>query len=196
MDDMYSRDLTSTPISPKVEELNRERAMRDEYASRGMVGEPSRAQGVVSTIEARRSASKALRLQRVNKIAMAFFAVSVAAAIGGSVVAPNGVGFTFGYNTENVTVTQTGDYTTKVYDIDTLDGAHATLSFDELDERVPRVEEVQQMVSLDEEHAPVGVVRVENYPLARGVCYTTSIATALLGAAGEVSYIEESRKRK
>ena len=189
---------TSTPISERVEELNKQILRDNELREKGMVGEPSKAEGFVPLASVGGKRSKKVKLQPKAKIGMLLAGASLVGLLTGVGMQPKNVGFVFDYNTQSVTISQEdpNDYTTKEYTVDTMDGAHGTLTYDELNEAVPNVDpDVQDFVSIDSTHAPVGVHRVEESSPIKGVCIIGSVAG--LGAAAKlgIDAIEESKRR-
>lgn len=193
------RRPTSTPISDTVKRLNEEIERGNQLKEQGYTGEKigNNAEGYVSLADRAKQGRKSWKIDRKAKIGMILASVSLTVLLVGIRMNPADVGFTFDYNTASVSISQTdpNDYTTKSYDVTTQDGAHSTLTFDELDTEVPRVAETQQMVSIDMDHAPVGVTRVEDKGI-KGIISMASVVGFFGGVGLMASGIKKTDKRR
>ena len=187
----------STPISDRVVRLNEQRKREEEYARRGLVGEQTETEGYIPFAGGNRRPNRSFKLQRVSKISTVLVSMAIVSALLGKLSGPADVRFRFDYNTESVTMTQdnSDDYTTKSYEVVTQDGAHRTLSFDELDKKVPEGSVSEQMVSVEEGHVPVGVIREDIKSLAQGICNLTTLVSVIGGSISLINDVERSRKR-
>ncbi len=191
------RRQTSTPISDTVKKLNEQIVRENQLMDQGYVGnKASKAEPYIPLNERERRPRK-WKLDVKAKIGMVLVPVSLAGLLVGSLVQPTDVGFVFDYNSSNISITQEdpNDYHTKNYDITMLNGDHASMSFDELDSQVPRVEETETMVNVGG-NTPVGVMRKEEYPMIKGIIFPSAPALLVGAALTARGLYDSSRKRR